>query len=521
MMPGTAALDRRDFIRMAAQITATGLTPTLDAAAFAAPAQERIPVEVQTRHGIGPLAHVWSECAGSDRAAATLRETWREDLDIWRREAGLKRVRFHGIFSDELGVFASSILNRAPTEPNFRNVFEVYDGLVARGMAPLVELGFMPGVLASDARTFGFYKANVTPPKSTEAWGAFIAKFVTALIGRYGLSAVREWPFEVWNEPNLASFWSGTQAQYFEMYKATATAIKGIDPHIKVGGPATSATQWIGEFLAYCAQNNAPLDFVSTHCYAGDRQTPIFGPDTHYPQTEVIPEAVAQVRRKIEASSFAGRPLWLDEWSADSPAMIAHIIKGCLPHLQAMSQWVLSGTYEELGVSDHLLKEGDNGYGMLYRGIPRPSFNTYRLLHALGHDRLDGTGPMLASRRADGSVATLAWNLAEVTQPAGLPEATNVRKVTGAVRQLDVRFAGARPGSHARVRFVDQERGSPMPAWRAMGSPQLPTMAQIAALRSAAQIAPPVSMRLDANAALSLVLPPEGVALIELGQQHA
>ena len=128
---------------------------------------------------------------------------------------------------------------------------------------------------------------------------------------------------------------------------------------------------------------------------------------------------------------------------------------------------------------------------------------------------------MLASRRADGSVATLAWNLAEVTQPAGLPEATNVRKVTGAVRQLDVRFAGARPGSHARVRFVDQERGSPMPAWRAMGSPQLPTMAQIAALRSAAQIAPPVSMRLDANAALSLVLPPEGVALIELGQQHA
>ena len=507
-------MDRRDFLRVSAQGAAAAAA--LGGRAASAQGVEAVPVRIDTRQASGPLAHVWSECAGSDRAAISLRESWREDLDLWRRDVGLKRVRFHGIFNDELGVFAPSILHGNPKEPNFRNVFEVYDGLVARGVAPFVELSFMPAKLASADRTFGFYKGNVSPPASMDAWAGFITHFVTALIARYGLAQVRTWPFEVWNEPNLGAFWAGTQAQYFEMYKATAVAIKAVDNQLQVGGPSTSSVAWIGEFLAYCAANNAPLDFVATHCYAGDRQAPIFGAAAAaLPQYDVIPAAVAMTRRTIEASAYAGQPLWLSEWASDSPAMIAHVVAGCLPHLQAMSHWALSGSYEELGVTDHLLKEGDNGYPAIYRGIARANFNTYRLLHKLGNERLAAQGPALASRRAGGGMAALVWNLADVTQPAGLPEATNVRKVTGSERRLDVSFAGARPGAKAMVSFVDQTRGSPMPAWRAMGSPPLPTLAQIAALRQASQVAPSVAMRLDAKAGLSLVLPPEGVALIE------
>ena len=81
---------------------------------------------------------------------------------------------------------------------------------------------------------------------------------------------------------------------------------------------------------------------------------------------------------------------------------------------------------------------------------------------------------------------------------------------------MSVEFRGARPGQAVRVRFVDRERGSPFPAWHAMGSPQYPTPAQLGALRRAAEIAPPIRMRLDAARSLSLDLPPEGVALIEL-----
>lgn len=53
------------------------------------------------------------------------------------------------------------------------------------------------------------------------------------------------------------------------------------------------------------------------------------------------------------------------------------------------------------------------GGPQMMRGIPLPSYNTDRLRHALGHRRLRAQGPALASRREDGRVAALAWNLAE------------------------------------------------------------------------------------------------------------
>ena len=85
-------LGRREFLRTSL-LAASG-------AAWSVGAEDvpTISVTIDTRQGAGPLAHIWEECAGSDRAAITLRESWRQDLDRWRAEAGLKRVRFHGIF---------------------------------------------------------------------------------------------------------------------------------------------------------------------------------------------------------------------------------------------------------------------------------------------------------------------------------------------------------------------------------------------------------------------------------------
>jgi xylan 1,4-beta-xylosidase len=63
---------------------------------------------------------------------------------------------------------------------------------------------------------------------------------------------------------------------------------------------------------------------------------------------------------------------------------------------------------------------------------------------------------------------------------------------------------------------VDQERGSPLPAWRELGSPQYIKPDQLKLLRQRAEIAPPQQLRLDTAQQLILELPPEGVALIEL-----
>ncbi|MEP7189610.1 MAG: hypothetical protein ABI901_10515 [Roseiflexaceae bacterium] len=81
---------------------------------------------------------------------------------------------------------------------------------------------------------------------------------------------MREWFFEVWNEPNLPEFWTGTQADYFKLYRYTAEAIKGVDASLQVGGPATAKNAWVEEFLDFCDTENLPADFVSTHHYPTD-----------------------------------------------------------------------------------------------------------------------------------------------------------------------------------------------------------------------------------------------------------
>jgi xylan 1,4-beta-xylosidase len=98
----------------------------------------------------------------------------------------------------------------------------------------------LPPCSRSGSKTVFHYRGNVTPPKDYNAWGAFIHKLVRHWLDRYGVREVSKWFFEVWNEPNLKAFWTGTQKDYFKLYRVTADAIKTIDPSLKVGGPATA-----------------------------------------------------------------------------------------------------------------------------------------------------------------------------------------------------------------------------------------------------------------------------------------
>ena len=98
-------------------------------------------------------------------------------------------------------------------------------------------------------------------------WSALVTALVEHLGERFGRDEVRRWPFEVWNEPNLKVFWAADQAAYFDLYDATAHAVKSVDGAIRVGGPATAAVGWVDDLLHHAAGSGVPLDFVSTHTY--------------------------------------------------------------------------------------------------------------------------------------------------------------------------------------------------------------------------------------------------------------
>jgi xylan 1,4-beta-xylosidase len=195
-----------------------------------------------------PLAHTWNRCVGAGRANEGLRADWQAQFQDVVKHLGFSQVRFHGLFHDDMFVYRTT--NGGGFGPDsaldhplitFAYVDKLFDAIVDLGVKPFVELGFMPRALATQTETLFWWKAHCSPPTDIAAWAALVGQTVQHWVERYGLDQVRTWRFEIWNEPNLVPhFWTGTKSQYFELYAATALAVKQVDAELRVGGPATS-----------------------------------------------------------------------------------------------------------------------------------------------------------------------------------------------------------------------------------------------------------------------------------------
>src|SRR5450631_4025443 len=259
----------------------------VSATAHEARAQET--VEINSDAQTTAFPHFWEQMFGSGRAILTLRESYRDDVRAVKQVADFHYVRFHAILHDELGVYNED--EHGNPVYNFSYVDQIYDGLLKNGVRPFVEISFMPRKLAfnPDALHPFWYKPNVSPPKSLEAWDALMTHFAQHLIDRYGIDEVAQWYFEVWNEPNI-DFWAGQPKEptYYQLYSAAAKALKGVSPRLRVGGPATAQAAWVDRLIAYCAKNNVPIDFASTHVYGNDRSQDVFGTDETISRRDMV-----------------------------------------------------------------------------------------------------------------------------------------------------------------------------------------------------------------------------------------
>ncbi|MCC7463569.1 MAG: hypothetical protein IT480_14040 [Gammaproteobacteria bacterium] len=506
-------MDRREFMVAGAAGLAGAVAAVRAGASAGMPAAHRIDIDLG--RDAGPLPHNWEHVVGSDRLAVAFREPWIEELKIAQRLAGFRAVRCHGLFDDEMGICRG--LDASGPLTSFVYLDQVYDRLLELGAQPFVELSFMPSALAGNRNAVFWYRGRTSPPKDFGAWGQLIEAFARHLVQRYGIAEVSQWRFECWNEPNL-SFWAGTQAQYFELYRVTATALKGVDVRLQVGGPSTAMAMWIPAFLDYCRAQRLPVDFVSTHVYPDDPQETVFGTAGRYPFEEVTPRALAQANAQIETAGFRATPLVLSEWSSQNPAFIAHTLNSCLDLADTMAFWQVSSVFEEQGTP----RSFDTSlYGLFIQsGVPRASLHAFALLHRLGQRRVSaGTGPVLASRRDDGSSAILAWNLAprNVRGMMGDPLAAFQAEVLppGPARRLALQLRNAGTPT-AQLTVLDPAQASAEAAYLAMGRPAYPTRGQIAELKQRAALPPSQAVPIR-DGRVAIELPANAIALLEVG----
>ncbi len=453
-----------------------------------------------------PFNRYFQRGVGSCHAYLTLREDFREHVRLAQKEIGFGGIRFHGIFTEYVGVVHGGEEADGGPRLNFQNATKIYEFFVAQGMKPFVELGFMPSRLASGPQTIFDYRGNITPPKDWTQWTRLVRRFVQHLVDHFGVAEVLAWHFEVWNEPDLHNtFWTGTKLDYFKLYAETARAVKAVDKRLRVGGPATSKTMWVPDLLAYCAEQNAPIDFISTHHYAVDADL-VLGEPTgpmYYRGPAGLAKEVARVRAEIAASPFPKAELHFTEWNcspahedlfgkdtAFTAAFALQAIKEVSGLADSYMWWTVSDIFEESGLS---LRPFTGKYGLLNQhGIPKPTFHAFRWLARMFDEELPlNHASARATRSSRGDLRILSWNLPEVLE-------TDLGggdwKTRGAPRTDRFTLRGLRGRHRLRLWAVDNERGNALHAWRSLGSPDYPKATQLAALREAAQ---PVLLRDD------------------------
>jgi xylan 1,4-beta-xylosidase len=450
--------------------------------------------------------YCWQECIGNDHARQIIRSDFAEDLKTVHDELGIKSVRFHGIFCDDM----LTIQNLGETIPvpgakkikevSFRQCGKAYDNVLAAGMKPYVELSFMPDSLAKNGKSRSMhYKNNIHQPKDLQAWALYIEKFIKFLINRYGNQEVESWLFEVWNEPDLFTFFKGKQEDYFNLYKVTAEAIKKVDAKIKVGGPSTSGCKWVKEFQDYCKANNVPYDFVSTHHYPGDgfgnlisfkgikamlntvKKDAKEGKGTaeavkdlffHPEITKNLPKGISSVYDDQAKTLCPDKPLYISEWADmaifgspthDEKYAACFSLKTVMDlnnTLAGYSYWCCSDTFEEI-----LQLNGPfvGSYGIITQdGIKKPVFWAFKILSKVYPDRLD------LPRRTNATVEYAAFKKGKSLQV--LAYAQDMDYLKKEENQVTVKIKGEAKSLSAQ--FIDDSHCNPKKLWQDLGSPE-------------------------------------------------
>jgi xylan 1,4-beta-xylosidase len=508
------------------------------------------------------LHHVWSACVGAGRANEALRADWQRHFGEAVTTLGARYVRFHGLFHDDMFVYRTTNGGGfGPPSPlpapvyTFAYVDKVFDAILAAGARPFVELGFMPRELATETETLFWWKAHCSPPTDMAAWVGLVTATIEHWIERYGIDEVRTWPFEVWNEPNLVPhFWTGTRTQYFELYEATARAIKAIDTRLAVGGPSSSvfvpdsrydgeyhdrsveaATAeaddpaslpwkpvWIRELIDYCAARDLPIDFLSTHLYPTDYAFDTQGVGRAISRDrDATASDLRQMRELIAASPYPHADLHVTEWSTspssrdfvhDTVYAATYVVRAylqCHDLADSVSYWTFTDVFEEGGGG---IGPFHGGFGFVNeQGIHKPTFHAMTMLHRLGDRIALQTDHGILTRTTDDAIAGVFFNYPDSLGDASVGAASSYRQTLrlaaeGPARRIRHAVTGLTPGDPYVVETVDLEHGDVAAAWHRMGEPLNLTRAQEAELRDVAD-------RLDRS---TLVVGPDGSLDVDL-----
>ncbi len=410
-------------------------------------------------------------CVGTGRMGLALHKEYQDQLKLVQEYIGFQHIRGHGLFCDDMAIYQEE--RDGEVSYNYTYLDRVMDDYRRLGLKPFLELGFMPRKLASGTQTVFYWKGNVTPPSSYQAWEDMVKALLEHLCDRYGREETVTWPVEVWNEPNLPGFWENADMEeYFKLFHRTFLAVKEVDGRFRVGGPAVCGgtdEKWIRAFLEYCDKNRLPVDFVTRHHYTTQLPEQV----GHYGYAELMRaqegfDNLKTTRDIIDGfPRYRGLPIHITEFNTSyipncplhdtnqNAAYLARQLARLGEGNESWSYWTFGDVFEEQGVP---FTPFHGGFGLVANGcIPKPTFWTFVFFKKLKERPgrcIYRDDDAVVMRLQDGSLRGVLWNTCDRRQGESLD------------------FELTLPGEGGLVtRLVDEDSCNPLKLWHDMGEP--------------------------------------------------
>ncbi len=239
------------------------------------------------------------------------------DLSDYFKECKVPLVRLHDApWFTSYSVDITTIFKNFSADPSnpdsydFRKTDDYIASIVATGSNILYRLG--------ESIEWSKKRYNVNPPTDFNKW----AKICSGIIKHYNEGWAKGYHYnikywEIWNEPDHGTgCWTGTRAQFFDLYETTAKALKHEFPNVKIGGPAMAIplnikgdsivpADFTTAFLSHCQQKAIPLDFFSWHNYNSSPWE--------------LSQLPTSIRKVLNQYGFSGTESILDEWNYAPP----------------------------------------------------------------------------------------------------------------------------------------------------------------------------------------------------------
>jgi polysaccharide biosynthesis protein PslG len=259
--------------------------------------------------------------AGARRRAAEVAYQWRGSLAIgagfhgmWQDWSWAQRLKVlnklarAGVRWIRLDLSWCSLQQNGPRDHQswfVNRADRIVDEARARGIKVL-GLVYCTPPWAVGLRPGRWSKASPMPPRDNGDFGR-----VTRWLAAHFRGRIRAW--EIWNEPNLDEFWTGSASEYVDLLKVAYRRIKSVAPRAAVvaGGIDYNDTSWLRSLYERGARRF--FDVLAVHPYPSPGDLPPEAGGTMWTVT-----ALPTMRNVMRNSGDREKPIWITElgWSS-------------------------------------------------------------------------------------------------------------------------------------------------------------------------------------------------------------